>query len=79
MMQRLALQARGVRIAPKQLSSHLYGSSRAFTQLQAERPASREVVRGPTRMLGSEAFVETLVSQGVTDVFGIVGKWIKRT
>ena len=26
-----------------------------------------------TRMTASEAFVETLVAQGVTDVFGIVG------
>jgi sulfoacetaldehyde acetyltransferase len=26
-----------------------------------------------TRMTSSEAFVETLVAQGVTDVFGIVG------
>lgn len=27
----------------------------------------------PTKMMGSEAFVETLVAQGVTDVIGIVG------
>ena len=33
----------------------------------------RRVTRGRTRMTPSEAFVETLVAQGVTDVFGIVG------
>ena len=30
-------------------------------------------VRGRQKMTPSEAFVETLVAQGVTDVFGIVG------
>jgi sulfoacetaldehyde acetyltransferase len=34
---------------------------------------NREVVRGKTRMTPSEALVETMVAQGVTDVFGIVG------
>src|SRR5687768_1657961 len=34
---------------------------------------SREVVQGKVRMTPSEALVETLVAQGVTDVFGIVG------
>ena len=33
----------------------------------------REVVRGKVKMTPSEALVETMVSQGVTDVFGIVG------
>jgi sulfoacetaldehyde acetyltransferase len=33
----------------------------------------RMVVSGRTRMTPSEAFVETLVAQGVRDVFGIVG------
>ena len=33
----------------------------------------RRVTQGKTRMTPSEAFVETLVAQGVTDVFGIVG------
>lgn len=33
----------------------------------------RSVVSGRVRMTPSEAFVETLVAQGVTDVFGIVG------
>jgi sulfoacetaldehyde acetyltransferase len=33
----------------------------------------RQVVQGKMRMTPSEAFVETLVAQGVTDVFGIVG------
>jgi len=35
--------------------------------------ANRMVVTGRTRMTPSEAFVETLVAHGVTDVFGIVG------
>ena len=35
--------------------------------------ADRRVVTGPTRMTPSEAFVETLVAQGVTDMFGIMG------
>src|SRR5689334_408491 len=34
---------------------------------------TRSAVRGRQRMTPSEAFVETLVAQGVTDVFGIVG------
>jgi len=33
----------------------------------------REVVRGKVKMTPSEALVETMVAQGVTDVFGIVG------
>ena len=33
----------------------------------------RTVVQGRLKMTPSEAFVETLVAQGVTDVFGIVG------
>src|SRR6187402_119985 len=32
--------------------------------------ASREVVRGKVKMTPSEAMVETMVAQGVTDVFG---------
>jgi sulfoacetaldehyde acetyltransferase len=36
-------------------------------------PFHRQVVSGRQRMTPSEAFVETLVAQGVTDVFGIVG------
>jgi sulfoacetaldehyde acetyltransferase len=36
-------------------------------------PIHRQVVCGRQRMTPSEAFVETLVAQGVTDVFGIVG------
>jgi len=34
---------------------------------------SRTVTQGVTRMTPSEAFVETLVSFGVTDIFGIMG------
>ena len=33
----------------------------------------REVVRGKVKMTPSEALVETMVAQGVTDIFGIVG------
>jgi len=33
----------------------------------------REVVRGKLKMTPSEALVETMVAQGVTDIFGIVG------
>ena len=40
------------------------------TRLTAD---GRAVCEGPTRMTPSEAFVETLVAQGVTEVFGIVG------
>ncbi len=34
---------------------------------------SRSVVSGPTKMTPSEAFVETLVANGVTEMFGIMG------
>ncbi len=34
---------------------------------------TRSVVSGPTKMTPSEAFVETLVANGVTDMFGIMG------
>src|SRR4030095_14663943 len=34
---------------------------------------NRAVTQGVQRMTPSEAFVETLVAQGVTDIFGIVG------
>lgn len=34
---------------------------------------NRQVVQGRHRMTPSEAFVETLIAHGVTDVFGIVG------
>ena len=37
------------------------------------KPSARTVAQGRIRMTPSEAFVETLVAQGVTDVFGIVG------
>ena len=39
---------------------------------QENQPA-RPVPAGPTRMTPSEAFVETLVANGVTDMFGIMG------
>src|SRR3989304_9900563 len=38
-----------------------------------EAAIQRTVVSGKTRMSASEAFVETLVANGVPDVFGIVG------
>ena len=34
---------------------------------------NRTVTQGVQRMTPSEAFVETMVAQGVTDIFGIVG------
>ncbi|MFT0545358.1 sulfoacetaldehyde acetyltransferase [Allopusillimonas ginsengisoli] len=34
---------------------------------------SRNIVAGPTKMTPSEAFVETLVANGVTEMFGIMG------
>jgi sulfoacetaldehyde acetyltransferase len=36
-------------------------------------PDNRKVPEGPTRMTPSEAFVETMVANGVTDMFGIMG------
>lgn len=38
-----------------------------------EAQTPRTVVAGPTRMTPSEAFVETMVANGVTDMFGIMG------
>jgi sulfoacetaldehyde acetyltransferase len=38
-----------------------------------EKATSREVVQGAQKMTSSEAFVETLVSNDVTDIFGIMG------
>ena len=61
---------RTTRTFPSLLSTQ----SRAFATVQLTKsPDARTVTRGPTQMTGSEAFVETLVSHGVTDVFGIVG------
>lgn len=37
------------------------------------QPATRATSQGPTRMTPSEAFVETMVANGVTDIFGIMG------
>ena len=37
------------------------------------QPASRGVVSGVQKMTPSEAFVETLVANHVTDMFGIMG------
>ncbi|MDE2455754.1 MAG: sulfoacetaldehyde acetyltransferase, partial [Burkholderiales bacterium] len=36
-------------------------------------PTERSVPTGPTRMTPSEAFVETMVANGVTEMFGIMG------
>ncbi len=41
----------------------------AAKEIQTARP----VPTGPTRMTPSEAFVETMVANGVTDMFGIMG------
>jgi sulfoacetaldehyde acetyltransferase len=38
-----------------------------------DKQDARTVPLGPTRMTPSEAFVETLVANGVTDMFGIMG------
>ncbi len=38
-----------------------------------ETQTARPVPAGPTRMTPSEAFVETMVANGVTDMFGIMG------
>src|SRR5512132_1088262 len=40
---------------------------------KTEAELHAHVSSGPVRMTASEAFVETLAAQGVTDVFGIVG------
>jgi hypothetical protein len=40
---------------------------------QMSTPDNRKVPEGPTRMTPSEAFVETMVANGVTDMFGIMG------
>src|SRR5438876_161491 len=43
------------------------------TMTDTKNLSGRTVVAGRQKMTPSEAFVETLVAQGVTDVFGIVG------
>ena len=45
----------------------------AKTAAKQSARVDRRVTKGKVRMTPSEAFVETLVSQGVTDIFGIVG------
>ena len=40
---------------------------------KADDRKNRQAVQGVQRMTPSEAFVETLVAQGVTDIFGIMG------
>ena len=40
---------------------------------QAPRVDIRSVAVGPQKMTPSEAFVETMVANGVTDMFGIMG------
>jgi hypothetical protein len=42
-------------------------------QTAMSKPDNRKVPEGPTRMTPSEAFVETMVANGVTDMFGIMG------
>src|SRR4051812_30493620 len=44
-------------------------------QARNDNPAAakRATPQGPTRMTPSEAFVETLAANGVTDMFGIMG------
>lgn len=55
-------QAKQKKLAPS-------AKSRATAGVKVDR----RVTKGKTRMTPSEAFVETLVAHGVTDVFGIVG------
>ncbi len=43
------------------------------TAAKQSAKVDRRVTKGKVKMTPSEAFVETLVSQGVTDIFGIVG------
>ena len=43
------------------------------TQRPTERPTERTVAQGMQKMTPSEAFVETLVAQGVDTMFGIMG------
>src|SRR6476619_5173019 len=43
------------------------------TRMNDMTKPNREVVRGKVKMTPSEALVETMVAQGVTDIFGIVG------
>ncbi|OZM71617.1 sulfoacetaldehyde acetyltransferase [Amycolatopsis antarctica] len=40
---------------------------------QNQADVSRTVAEGPQKMTPSEAFVETMVANGVTDIFGIMG------
>eukprot|EP01036_Dinobryon_divergens_P046106 gene46106-61646_t len=44
----------------------------SMSQKQAAAP-TREAVKGVQKMTPSEAFVETMVANGVTDIFGIMG------
>ncbi|KAG0923299.1 hypothetical protein G6F31_019567 [Rhizopus arrhizus] len=50
-----------------------YRITPATMQPHKRRPARRETMSSKQHMPPSEAFVETLVAQGVKDVFGIVG------
>ncbi|WP_435200054.1 sulfoacetaldehyde acetyltransferase [Janibacter sp. GS2] len=42
-------------------------------EMSTKAPDTRQVTSGVTRMTPSEAFVETMVANGVTDIFGIMG------
>jgi len=68
---------RSRRLLPATQPQLSHASTRLFggTVQLKESPEARTVhgQKGATLMTGSEAFVETLVSYGVTDVFGIVG------
>ena len=48
-------------------------ASAEIEQVAAANSDARAVVQGPTKMTPSEAFVETMVANGVTDMFGIMG------
>ena len=57
----------------RSIASHTTRHQRP-ANLEPSRTELEEVqLNTPTKMMGSEAFVETLVAQGVTNIFGIVG------
>src|SRR5690606_21094836 len=61
------------RLARRCAARHQEDSAMNDMKQRDLKQPQRQVVQGKVRMTPSEAFVETLVAQGVTDVFGIVG------
>ena len=58
---------------PKRIATIAKTVAKAKKDTKSPVKVDRRITRGKVRMTPSEAFVETLVAQGVTDVFGIVG------